>query len=259
MQALILAAGRARRLGELGERSPKCLLDIGGRALLEYSLDNLATGGVREITIVTGHCDGAIQQHLGAQHRGLPIRYTFNPDYDRTGSVLSLLVGAVHMTDPSFLVLESDILYHPGFITAAIAAADDTLLVADPSGSGDEVYICADNDQHLAHLGKSASPELREKSLGEYAGMARLSSRLLGVYCDAAESLKTQRQAEGHYEELIFALAKNGFGVYVHHCPSLPWAEVDTKADLERARNEVFPRLYEFEAPHARAVQAIAD
>ena len=41
MQAVILAAGRARRLGPIGHRMPKCLLEIGGRALIEYSLDNL--------------------------------------------------------------------------------------------------------------------------------------------------------------------------------------------------------------------------
>ena len=124
MQAVILAAGRARRLGEVGIGSPKCLLEIGGRLLIEYSLDNLVQGGIKHITIVTGHCDGAIQRVLGTDHLGVPVRYLFNPDYRNTGSVLSLLVGAAAAEASSLVVVESDILYHPQFISVMMSSAD---------------------------------------------------------------------------------------------------------------------------------------
>ncbi len=61
MHAVLLAAGRSQRLGDLTSDLPKCLLEVGGRPFIMYSLENLVRGGVREITIVTGHCDGAIQ------------------------------------------------------------------------------------------------------------------------------------------------------------------------------------------------------
>ena len=110
MQAVILAAGRGRRLGPVGERLPKCLLKIEGRTLIEYSLDNLAQGGASGVTIITGHCDGAIQSVVGTQHLGLPIHYRFNPHYRHTGSVVSLMLGAAEAAFPNLLVVESDIL-----------------------------------------------------------------------------------------------------------------------------------------------------
>lgn len=246
MQAVILAAGRAQRLGPASEGSPKCLLEIGGRALIEYSLDNLARAGVSGFTIVTGYRDGAIQQALGTRHLGLPIRYLFNPHYERTGSVVSLCLGAAEIASSNLLVVEADILYHPRFIAAAVASPDDTMMVADASGSGDEVFVCRGMGDRLAYLGKDAPPKLRENSLGEYAGIARLSAGLCRAYREQVESLVKTGRAEGHYEDLIFSLAQAGHEVRVCHCPSLPWTEVDTVHDLDQARNEVYPKLRHF-------------
>ncbi len=257
MHALILAAGRAVRLGNLGVERPKGLLEIEGRSLLDYSLDNLVNRGVTNITIVTGHCDGMIHRHLGTRYRGVPIRYAFNPHYESTGSVLSLLIGAPHVIGSRFLVVESDILYHPGFIDAAMGTSESTLLVADQSGSGDEVFICATEDGYLDFLGKAAAPELRARSVGEYAGIALLSDQLLSSYCEEARKLNANGQAKGHYEELLYELACNGFRMGVRHCPSLPWTEVDTQEDLERAKTEIYPRLchlWKSRAPLARSV-----
>lgn len=246
MQAVILAAGRARRLGAIGRNLPKCLFRIGGRALIEYSLDNLVRRGASGITIVTGHCDGAIQGVLGTRHEGVPIRYLFNPHYRHAGSVVSLLVAARGMESPNFLILESDILYHPGFIDAAMVSADDTVLVADASGSGDEVYICRGRDNRLTFLGKAAPPQLRAQSIGEYAGIARLSSGFCAAYCREAERLLKTGGAAGHYEDLIFALSRVGHDVSVRHCPFLPWTELDTEEDLDWAASVVFPQLRRF-------------
>ena len=243
MHAVILAAGHALRLRGLSDEQPKGLLEIEERSLLDYSLDNLVSRGVTSITIVTGHCDGMIQRSLGSQYRGAQIEYVFNPDHESTGSVVSLLVGADHVRGSRVLVVESDLLYHPGFVDAAINAPESTMLVADQSGSGDEVYICANEDGYLDYLGKAATPRQRQESLGEYAGLALVSDQLLFAYCSAARKLKDDGLAGGHYEELLFELSRSGFPMRVSHCRSLPWTEVDTQEDFERAKEIVYPRL----------------
>ena len=151
-------------------------------ATLFLDIDVLVGGGITNVTIVTGHCDGMIRDELGTSYRGVPIRYAFNPDYVNTGSVISLLVGAAYVTGPSVLVVESDLLYHPSFIEVALSEPSNTMLVADRSGSGDEVYICVTEDGCLDYLGKAATPELRERSLGEYAGMVLVSDEMLAGY-----------------------------------------------------------------------------
>ena len=153
------------------------------------------------------------------------------------------MLGATEVVSRNLLVVESDILYHPQFLGAAMTSADDTIMVADASGSGDEVFICKGADDRLAYLGKTATPELRKRSIGEYAGIARLSAGFCDAYCKHAKRLLMRGRANGHYEDLIFSLAQSGQEVRVCHCPSLPWAEVDTLEDLDRATNKVYPKL----------------
>lgn len=243
MQAIILAAGRGIRLDKLTTEYPKCLLEVGGRPLMAYSLNSLAKAGLSEGIIVTGHYDQLIRRSIGDRHNGMPVRYVFNAAYVHTGSVISLLVGAKAIAPGPVLVLESDLLYHPAFIDVALAMADDQLLVADMSGSGDEVYICARPDGRLEYLGKAAPAPFKERSLGEFAGISRLSGEFLASYCAVAQVMLECNQADGHYEELIFQLAREGAGFKAKHCPGLIWTEVDTVADLKRAREDVYPRL----------------
>ena len=54
MIAVILAAGMAKRLRPLTDNTPKCLLDVKGRSLLERSMDAIMASGVRDFVIVTG-------------------------------------------------------------------------------------------------------------------------------------------------------------------------------------------------------------
>ncbi len=245
IQAVILAAGNSERLGDLTKDRPKCLIEVGGRSLIDYSLMYLNAFGVREVAIVTGYCGDALRRAVGSGPPGLRVDYVDNPDYATTGSVLSLLVAARAARSPSFLLLESDLLFHPEFLRIALNdTRENVMLVADATGSGDEVFICAGADGSISFLGKAASETKRAQSLGEFAGITRMSRHTLDLYCAAATILLSDGKATGHYEELLFALAEAGtITVYARQCTGLPWTEVDVPRDLERAEQEVLPRI----------------
>jgi len=238
MQAVILAAGLGSRLGALTSSLPKALLPIGSQPLICHSLDHLSDAGISETVIVTGYRQDTIRQTLGERHRDMPLRYVVNPQYAETGSAMSLLVAAPLLEDQAFILLESDLLYHPGFIHAAIVAEQDVILAADISGSNDEVYLCAGPLGQLEYLGKSASPARRAKAVGEFAGISRLSAALYRAYCKAASE-----QPDKHYEEVLFDLVQSGQPLRVLHCPDLPWTEIDNAHDLERATSRILPAL----------------
>ncbi len=245
MQAVILAAGNSARLGDLTKDRPKCLIEVDGLPLISYSLAYLRAAGISEVVVVTGYRGDVLRSALGAGLPGLPVRYVDNPDYADTGSVISLLAAAREIRSSPFLLLESDLLYHPDFLSVALGDhRDNVILVADPTGSGDEVFICADEGGALSFLGKSAPDDIRADSIGEFAGITRLSRSALRDYCSAAETLRREDEARGHYEDLIYALVEAGkISVHVRHCPGLPWTEVDVPQDLERAKREVLPRI----------------
>ncbi len=80
MRAMILAAGRGERLRPLTDKTPKPLLPVGGRPLIDYHLENLANAGFREIIINLAHQGGKIRETLGSgSDWGLNITYSPEP------------------------------------------------------------------------------------------------------------------------------------------------------------------------------------
>ena len=242
MQAVILAAGKGSRLGALTADRPKCLLEVGGRPLLGHSLDHLEAAGGVDVIVVTGHCGDALREEIGDRHGGVAIRYVDNPHFEAAGSMGSLLAAASAMDSGSFLLLESDLLYHPGFLTAALDGAGSIMLAADISGSGDEVFMCRDPDGALIYLGKNPPEEIRRANVGEFAGISKISAALHREFGAAAKRL-IDGAGDVHYEDVLFALARAGQTLKVRPCPGLPWTEVDTPADLERARTVIWPKI----------------
>jgi MurNAc alpha-1-phosphate uridylyltransferase len=77
MRAMILAAGRGERLRPLTDTTPKPLLEVGGRRLIEHHLEGLAGAGFREVVINLSHLGDMIRDTLGNGSRwGLHIRYS---------------------------------------------------------------------------------------------------------------------------------------------------------------------------------------
>ena len=65
MQVAILAGGLATRLGDLTRNQPKSTLKIQGKAFLEYQLELLRGGGVKNIIFCIGYMGGQIEKHFG--------------------------------------------------------------------------------------------------------------------------------------------------------------------------------------------------
>ena len=77
MKAMILAAGRGERLRPLTDETPKPLLDVDGRPLIEVHLDRLAAAGFREVVVNLGWLGERIEAALGDGARwGLRIHYS---------------------------------------------------------------------------------------------------------------------------------------------------------------------------------------
>ena len=77
MKAIVLAAGKGTRLGEVGRQIPKPMLRVGGRPVLEQNLEWLRSSGVDEVVINLHHLGGAIRRYFGnGSHWGLKISYS---------------------------------------------------------------------------------------------------------------------------------------------------------------------------------------
>ena len=73
MKAFLLAAGLGTRLRPLTDRVPKCLVDVGGRPMLDIWLDALASAGVDEVLLNVHHLHHLVEEHVAARAGRAPF------------------------------------------------------------------------------------------------------------------------------------------------------------------------------------------
>ena len=127
MKAMILAAGRGERMRPLTDHTPKPLLAVRGKPLIEWHLEALARGGVTEVVINTAWLEERIEQALGDGARwGLRIAYSMEGrDHggalETAGGIAKALPLLVNHPDDCFWLISGDI-FAPDFVIAPTAA-----------------------------------------------------------------------------------------------------------------------------------------
>lgn len=109
MRAMILAAGRGQRMGELTLTTPKPLLRVAGRYLIEFAIDSLKRANITDIVINVSYCAEQIKNALGDGSRfGVNIQYSEEPERLETGG--GILKALPLLGDEPFIVMSSDII-----------------------------------------------------------------------------------------------------------------------------------------------------
>jgi len=116
MQAVILAAGRGTRMRPLTDETPKPMLRILGKPLLEYILE-AAEPFVDEFIIIVGYKAEAIKAYFGNQFKGIPIIYQEQKELLGTGHAI---MSAENLIGDRFLMLNGDDYVTRGVIEKAI-------------------------------------------------------------------------------------------------------------------------------------------
>ena len=112
MKSLILAAGRGSRLGDEPGGGNKCMLELFGKPLVQYSLENSVAAGVDEIVVVVGHRAEAIINRFGIEFQGARIRYVIQDEPQGLVHAIECARDAIAGHD-FMLFLADEILWHP--------------------------------------------------------------------------------------------------------------------------------------------------
>jgi choline kinase len=92
--------GNRQQTGKSNRKNNKCLLKIGGKGLIEISVDILNRHGIRDIVIVTGHCYGKVEKALNGK-----ATFVYNPFYQVSGILPSVWLGRDHVENDDFILL----------------------------------------------------------------------------------------------------------------------------------------------------------
>ena len=121
MQAIILAAGMGRRLGEYTKDNTKCMLPVNGERLIDRTLKILCHQGIKKVVIVIGYKGENLKNYIGDRYSSqLDIEYINNPIYDKTNNIYSLSLAEEKMVEDDTILFESDLIYEEDIVRQLI-------------------------------------------------------------------------------------------------------------------------------------------
>jgi len=240
VNAVILVAGVARRMAPLTDTTHKALLPLGGRPVLRRMLEALDAAGVRQATLVVGHCADQVRQVAGERVGRLAVRYIHNPEYTR-GSVISLYTARQCLREPA-LIMDADVLFPREFLTRLLAVPAPSALLVDRgfTDTGEEVKIYTRGDRVIA-LGKKVVPEAWD-AVGEGIGFFKCGAEAAPELVRGLAKVIEESHGLGEWEDAIHLLAPQRHVGWVD-VTGMPWTEIDFVEDLRRAETDVLPRV----------------
>ena len=243
MKAIILAAGTASRLRPLTDSTPKCLLKIGGRSLLQRSIDALTANGISQLVIVTGYLHEQIESFVGQQYPGLRVTYIYNKEYSTTNNIYSLWLARPEADGEDVLLLDSDLLYDPAILNRVMACSHSNVLtlIRHPLGE-EEMKVVTDEQGSILEISKTCNPAL---AAGESLGIERMSkSYTTALYRELAIMIGQEGLSNIFYERAFERLIPQGHTFRVLDVSDLFSCELDTVEDFENASQKIPARLF---------------
>ena len=247
MQAIILAAGMGRRLGEYTKDNTKCMVPVNGVRLIDRLLGQLAKQDLKRIIIVVGYQGQALRNYIEEQYishqpsdfRHLNIEFAENPIYDKTNNIYSLALVKDKLQEDDTLLIESDLIFSDRIIPMIVDTPYPNLaLVAKYETWMDGTMVRLDDDQNIVNFISKDAFDYNEvdayyKTVNIYKLSQTFSQQKYVPFLDAYTKAVGNNE---YYENVlrIISLLNN------HDMKALPignekWYEIDDKQDLDIA------------------------
>jgi choline kinase len=239
MKAIILAAGVGKRLWQITQHRPKCLIEIGGRTLLHRYLTSLRSLGIHRADIVVGYRQEMIREAVATNSCGVRVNFLVNEQFHR-GSISSLWIARTALDDNA-LVMDADVLFHQEILRRLVESPCENALLMDETvkQTGEECMVVVEGGRVIA---LTKQMPLHYDYAGEGVGFLKVRQ---ADTPRMAASLATYVDREIWQMEYEDALVEFFRDVKVGHekIGGLPWTEIDFMEDVTKAEMDVLPRL----------------
>lgn len=244
MKAIILAAGMASRLRPLTLTTPKSLLKVGERSLLQRSMDALIANGVREFCIVTGYLHEMIEDFVKEQYAdSIKVTFVYNKVYETTNNIYSLWLARPFAEGEEVLLLDSDLLYDPQIVTRVMATdAPNVLTLIRHELGEEEMKVVTDAQGSIREISKTCNPA---DAAGESLGIEKMGREYTRALYRELEPMMNREHLENvFYERAFERLIPQGHTYQVLDVTELFSCELDTIEDFENAKAKIPENLF---------------
>ena len=256
-RAILIAAGRGKRLGAHTQEIPKCMVQVGAKPILGWVWDAFRAAGIEELVVIRGYRGDVLERFV----RSLvpSVQFVDNTAWPTNNVLLSLAHARAYLDRPC-LISYSDIIFTPAVARAAVDSPAEIGLVIDrefrsiyegrsehPLEEGEVSDLMPDGS--VARVGKRALPP--GEAVGEFIGLTRLGERGAAIVGRALDALARRYDGRDHEPFQRAATYRNAYltdlwqdliDTGVRLDPVLiagSWREIDTGQDLDRARHLV--------------------
>lgn len=239
MQAIILAAGMGKRLGEYTKNNTKCMVPVNGVPLIDRVMGQLSKLSLNRVVIVVGYEGEKLKAYLGNEKDGLKIEYVDNPIYDKTNNIYSLALAKEQMQEDDTLLIESDLIFDDGMFDLLLNNPFPNLaLVAKYETWMDGTMVKIDQDCNIVNFVTKAAFDYSEvnqyyKTVNIYKFSKEFSRTKYVPFLEAYSKAVGNNEYYENVLRIISFLSKSDL-------KALPitkekWYEIDDKQDLDIA------------------------
>lgn len=230
MKAIILAAGMGTRISKFIDEKPKCMVDLGGKTLIEYTTELLKSKGIKDIVVVVGYKADVICDSL----KNSGIHFVFNPFYDVTNGIASMWFARDYLTKGTeTVVMSGDVYLEEEIIDKLLKCEKDPVLLADSSRIIEADYRYNYENGILKKFGKDLTVA---ETTGECLGVAKLGANFVAHYKEHMEDMIKRGIHSVWWENVLYDLAATE-NIYIEDVCGSFWAEVDYLEDYKRILN----------------------
>lgn len=153
MQAIILAAGMGKRLGDLTRNNTKCMVEVNNVPLIDRALTQLSRLDLSRVILVIGYEGDKLRAHAGESYKGLKITYIENPVYDKTNNIYSLSLAKKELQEDDTLLIESDLIFEGQLLDKLVNNPYPNLALVDKYETWmDGTMVKLDDDNNIVNF-----------------------------------------------------------------------------------------------------------
>ena len=221
-----------KRLGNITESTPKCLLEIGGKKIIGRQLEALRANDINDISIVVGFQADKVKQALKSEK----VKFYLNKDFDKTGLLESIYCAKKELND-DVIIVYGDVVLNSEIIKKVLKDKNDFCLLVDKK---DNIKKSSPRVRIVDGIIKEISRDIPEEYNLEYIGVSKYSRKgikmLLSKISELIKNGEIKKYPSPSY--LFNLMSKKGTEIHVVYAGDLPYQEVDYIDDLENAKKK---------------------
>jgi L-glutamine-phosphate cytidylyltransferase len=199
---------------------------------------------VHETVLVVGYRQDLIRSALGPSHRGMPLRYVVNAEFEK-GPRLSLWAGRGEFERDDVVLADGDVLFAPPLLERVVRGTAPNVFLGEPDfvDTGEEINLYQSRGRVIAiRRGVSGPPAVPYETRAEWVGFAKVGRAAGAALIAALDSMVGEGRVDGDYEVALDGLLGD-HSFAMSSTAGLPWIEIDFPQDLHAAETEILPRI----------------